>query len=293
MSKEEESRRGGNAAIIELTEYTDPYCTWCWGSEPILRRIRETYGNQIRIGFRMGGLVEDIGNFYDPSNRIGGPNWYKQVAAHWLDASQMHGMPVDEGVFYELKDEMRSTFPASIAYKAAEFQSVELAQRFLRRMREGAAAERRPIHRLDVQAELAEEVGLDRNQLLSDIENGKGKRAFLEDLREARSGGITGFPTFLIRNRVGEELIIYGYHGFEAFERAFQRLATDKLVPTHLEPTDENILGFIRRYGKVAPREVAEVFNIPGESARESLRRLKSEALVKEVKVGNGFFYMA
>ena len=22
--------------IIEITQYTDPYCTWCWGSEPII-----------------------------------------------------------------------------------------------------------------------------------------------------------------------------------------------------------------------------------------------------------------
>ena len=47
------------AHSIELIEFTDPYCTWCWGSEPILRRIQETYGEQVRLRFVMGGLTDD------------------------------------------------------------------------------------------------------------------------------------------------------------------------------------------------------------------------------------------
>ena len=52
--------------VINLVSFTDPYCTWCWGSEPILRKIEEVYGEQVSISFVMGGLVEDIRNFSDP-----------------------------------------------------------------------------------------------------------------------------------------------------------------------------------------------------------------------------------
>ncbi|MEI6386371.1 MAG: DsbA family protein, partial [Spirochaetota bacterium] len=51
---------------IELIEFTDPYCTWCWGSEPILRRIQETYGEQIKVRFVMGGLTDDAERVHDP-----------------------------------------------------------------------------------------------------------------------------------------------------------------------------------------------------------------------------------
>jgi len=44
---------------IEIVEFTDPYCTWCWGSEPVLRHAQEAYGDQLRVRFVMGGLVED------------------------------------------------------------------------------------------------------------------------------------------------------------------------------------------------------------------------------------------
>ncbi len=279
--------------IIELVEYTDPYCTWCWGSEPILRRIKEVYGGQVKIDYMMGGLVEDIDTFYDPSNRIGGQDWYKQVASHWLEASQRHGMPVDEQVFYDVKDEFRSTYPASIAFKAAEFQDGELAKKFLRRMREAAAAERMPIHRREVQAELAAEIGLDSKRLLEDIESGRAVDAFKRDVKDARSRGISGFPTFLIKNSSGEEVLLYGYQGFGSFEAAFRRLSKDTLNPAELEPSQENILSFIARYGKVAPREVSEVFDLPMPSVDMSLRQLVEGGDIVEKKVGNGAFYLA
>ena len=46
--------------IIEIIEFTDPACTWCWGSEPILRKLQYRYKEQIKILFVMGGL-ENIG----------------------------------------------------------------------------------------------------------------------------------------------------------------------------------------------------------------------------------------
>jgi hypothetical protein len=57
---------------IEITSYTDPYCTWCWGSEPILRKIQEVYGEQVHLRFVMGGLVEDMRQFSGPGAGIGG-----------------------------------------------------------------------------------------------------------------------------------------------------------------------------------------------------------------------------
>ena len=114
--------------LVEVVEYTDPYCTWCWGSEPILRKIQERYGEQVEITFKMGGLVADIGDFFDPLNLIVGEGIFEQVAALWEDASRRHGMPVDSRVFRDLVGEFRSTYPANIAYKAAQMQSQELAE---------------------------------------------------------------------------------------------------------------------------------------------------------------------
>ncbi len=57
--------------ILQITGFTDPYCTWCWGSEPILRKIREVYGAQVSIGFIMGGHAN--------LQRSGGRHWWRSV----------------------------------------------------------------------------------------------------------------------------------------------------------------------------------------------------------------------
>ncbi len=280
-----------NGWIIELTEFTDPYCTWCWASEPILRKIKEHYGDQVRIIFKMGGLVDDVDKFYDPSNNIGGEMMFDQVADHWEEASSRHGMPVDSSIFRDLKGKFRSTHPANIAYKAAQLLDKELADKFLRRLREAAAAERKEIHRTDVQVDLAKEVGLDPKRFLEAIETGRAKDNFLEELKEVRSQGITGFPTFKISNQIGEAIYLNGFKKFEMLENAFNRLNKNLLKKRAIPLTDENIIKFIRKYRKVATQEVAILFDISKKNANDYLINLERKNNIKSIKAGNDFFW--
>jgi len=144
---------------IEIVSYTDPYCTWCWGSEPALRHLQEAYGDQLTLRFVMGGLVEDSADFSDPMNGIGGPNWLQPIADHWVEASVRHGMPVEVAVF--VKTPFTSTWPSNIAYEAAKLQNRTLADRYLRRLREVAATEGAGLDQVELLATLAEETGLD------------------------------------------------------------------------------------------------------------------------------------
>ncbi len=281
-----------NGWIIELTEFTDPYCTWCWASEPILRKIKELYGDQVKITFKMGGLVDDIKTFSDPSNQIGGETMFDQIADHWEEASSIHGMPVEANIFRELKDKFRSTHPANIAYKAAQLQDKELADKFLRRLREAAAAESKEIHRTEVQLDLAKEVGLDPKKFLEAIESGHANDNFLEELKEVRSQGITGFPTFKISNQKGEATYLNGFRSFEVLESAFSRLSNGKeLKKREIPLNDENIINFIRKYRKVATQEVATLFGISKKNANDYLVLLEHKNHVKSIKAGNDFFW--
>ncbi len=169
---------------IEIIYYTDPYCTWCWGSEPILRRLEVVFGEQLRLRYNMGGLVENIDDFYDPTNDISS---MEQVAPHWLEASTSHGMPVDITVFNKYSGELRSTYPGGIAYKAAELIDEDLAVKYLRRLREAAAALALPIHRRETQLELAKEIGLDTDAFTAALDDGRAEAAFPADVDEAGS----------------------------------------------------------------------------------------------------------
>ncbi len=276
--------------VLEIVSFTDPYCTWCWGSEPILRKIQEVYGEQVSLSFVMGGLVEDIRKFSDPGAGIGGNQWYRQVAEHWADASRRHKMPVDEQVYFDIKDDVFSTYPACIAFEAAKLQSVEMGNRYLRRLREAAAAERLAIQHSDVQLKLAEEIGLDRQVFLETLQNGKAESAFRQDIQECQLRGVRGFPSFLLRG-FGEEVFLRGYAPYQTFERWFQELSGNQLNPKKLIAGYPQVLDFISRTGKVAPMEVACVYDMDFEEAQKLLKQMAKKGLVSEKKFGNGAFY--
>jgi putative protein-disulfide isomerase len=201
-------------------------------------------------------------------------------------------MPVDSSVFYEIKDSFISTYPANIAVKAAELQDRELAKKYLRRLREGAAAERLHIQLLEVQAQLAHEVGLDAERLMADIRSGRAEAEFLKDLKECRSMGITGFPTFLVTNlRNGRSALIHGYRRYSYFEGLLEELAGDMLRERKVTRDDETILYFIAHYGKVATQEVATLLDIDKSKALELLRKLKDEGRVSGKRAGNDYFW--
>jgi predicted DsbA family dithiol-disulfide isomerase len=279
-------------AIVEIVEFTDPYCTWCWGSEPILRKLKWVFGDQIRVSYKMGGLVKDIKEFYDPLNRIGGEFWYLQVANHWLEASSRHGMPVNTKQFSEYHQEFTSTWPANIATKAAEMQNKELAWKYLRRLREAAAAEARPIHRLEEQLKLAKEVGLDEKKMKEDIESSKAYEEFMKDIGECQKRGITGFPTFLIRRlKDNFETIRVGYMNYSEFKKILEKITNKELKEKKIELSKKEALNFIKHYEKVATQEIAVLFDISKNEAFSFLKSLESKDLIESQKAGNDYFW--
>jgi predicted DsbA family dithiol-disulfide isomerase len=279
-------------AIVEIVEFTDPYCTWCWGSEPILRKLKWVFGDQIRVSYKMGGLVKDIKEFYDPLNRIGGEFWYLQVANHWLEASSRHGMPVNTKQFSEYHQEFTSTWPANIATKAAELQNKELAWKYLRRLREAAAAEARPIHRLEEQLKLAKEVGLDEKKMKEDIESSKAYEEFMKDIGECQKRGITGFPTFLIRRlKDNFETIRVGYMNYSEFKKILEKITNKELKEKKIELSEKEALNFIKHYEKVATQEIAVLFDISKNEAFSFLKSLESKDLIESQKAGNDYFW--
>ncbi|WP_276259871.1 DsbA family oxidoreductase [Haloglomus litoreum] len=264
-----------------IVQLTDPMCTWCWGSEPIIRRVQTTLGEQVELNYVMGGLVEDFEEFYDPANDISSPG---DVAPHWLEASAQHGMPVDTEIFET--DPARSTYPASIAFTAARQQDPDLANRYLRRLREAYATEVRNVNRREEQISLAESVGLDVDAFTEALDDGTARTAFEEDLARTREAGVRAFPTYRIIGPAGGRQVA-GFTPYEDLVGTLLEMAPS-LEPTSPPPIQE----FIDEYGPVATREVAAVYQLDPGKARQVLQSLVDEGNVIEDTRGNGSFWM-
>jgi putative protein-disulfide isomerase len=277
--------------MIEIIEFTDPVCTWCWGSEPVLRKLETRFGEQIKISYIMGGLVKDITSFYDSYNDIGGDpdRSNMNIARHWVDASTRHGMPVRSEGFKLFSKEHPSTYPQNIAYKAAQRQGEALANKFLRRIREASAAEARQTNTTEVLLELASEAGLDIARFLDDFTHGSAQKAFEQDLAITAKYGARGFPSFLLK--YGEkEMLIRGYKRYEEFKALIGHLSGGELQERPVPADEGSILSFITRYGSVALIEIQMTFDLSNDELKAVIDSLLDKQLVQKREAGNGYF---
>jgi len=263
-----------------ITQYTDPMCTWCWGSEPVVRHLRATYGEQIQFEYVMGGLVEEFETFYDAANDISQPS---DVAPHWESASEVHGMPVDTLIFET--DPAESTYPASVAFVAARQQDRRDAQRYLRALREAYATEARNVSRREEQVALAERVGIDVTAFEQALDDGTAREQFESDLARTREAGVRAFPTYRVSGPEGERVAA----GFQSYDQL--RAALDAVAPSAAPADPPSVREFVGEFGPVATQEVAETCEIARGKAGQVLRSLHDEGAVGRDPRGNGVFW--
>jgi 2-polyprenyl-6-methoxyphenol hydroxylase-like FAD-dependent oxidoreductase/predicted DsbA family dithiol-disulfide isomerase len=203
---------------LEILYFTDPVCSTCWLVQPQLRKLALQYGDYFELKYYMGGLLPNWDNY---SRR--GIEKPSDAASYWQALSEEHQMPISSDVW--LNSPLSSSFPPSIALKAAQMQNKIKAYHFHRRIKELLFVESKNITEISLLLSTAEEVGLDKEKLSEDI----GKIAFVkfnEDLELASELNITVLPTFILTNELGEKVRIEGYQEFETMEEAILKLNT-------------------------------------------------------------------
>ena len=197
---------------IEVLYFTDPICSTCWTFQPELRRFKNTYADKIDFRYVMGGLLPSWKEF-----DRGGIRNPEDVYHHWKEVSEKSGVPIHPEVW--LTDPLHSSYPASIAYKAAELQDPEKAVIFLRRLQELVFLERTNIARVEILHRLAMSVGLDDSLFLEDIK-GRAIGQFLKDLSLIRDQSIRMLPTLIFKKDDSAWIRMNGPQSFEAMEHA-------------------------------------------------------------------------
>lgn len=278
---------------VTITNFTDPVCTWCWGSEPVLRTLETHFPGQIALRYVMGGLVENVNHFRDASNDIGSSSMAEtnqQIVKHWLEAAQRHGMPVEGKNFALFSQDYPSTYPQNIAYKAAQQSDPEKADLFLRRMREATAVEAQVTGREDVLISLAAEVGLNIPLFIASLKDGSAEQAFLRDLELTRSLGVRGFPTFMVAYG-DKQIMLRGYNTYPAFAAVITALSSGQLQPVPPKKTAKALLALLEKHPRLAMEEIRMAYDFDElQEARAWVAQLADENQLVITPAGNGEF---
>jgi len=267
----------GQEPLVEVVHFADPWCWWSWGLEPVISRLKEVYGDQITVSYRMGGITHDVDEWRKEYEVV-----EDDALRAWIsESSELTGMPTDKN--YILKSGMRSTWPACIAFKAAQLQGEELAERFLRRLMEVINLEAKNGSEEQVYLRVAKEVGLDADKLRKDAKSHKVHELFEKDMDEMS----VSFLTLLYRNpRTGRSLPIGNVFESRHHEEALEKVAGRELVRN--VPVD--MLGYFERHANDAifPKEISEVFGITPYEAEARIKTLVAGGLVEEKKFAVG-----
>ncbi len=251
---------------IIITNFTDPVCCWCWGTEPVFRALETRFPGSVEVRYVMGGLVRDITDFEDPANGIGGDISLinGQVGSHWLESSQVHRMPIMVDGLSLFSPEYGSTYPLNVAYKAAHIASPKLAGRFLRRLREASLTEAKQTNRQEVLDALAREVGIDMPAFEQAIKDGSALRAFRTDLGLGRALGVSGFPTSLVKTAQARQTMMLGFNTYKDFVRVISQLTDGELKPMASPPDEDVLMWLLNTHGSLAREEVFQAFDFDG-----------------------------
>jgi putative protein-disulfide isomerase len=261
---------------VHILYFTDPICSSCWGIEPQLRKLQLEYGDYFEIDYRMGGLLPgwDLYGGSDVSKPA-------DVAPHWEEVSPHYDMPIDGDVW--LEDPLSSSFPPSIAFKAAQLQGKDQALRFLRKIKEMVFLEKKNIAKWEHLHQAALETGLDPLRLKQDYA-GKGKDLFEADLELARQLGVRGFPSIFFTDADNNRSLVYGFRPYEQYEQALLKLFPQALK----QVVDTSYEALFAHFPTLTTREFAVLSNTGSQEAEALLNSLHEKGLLGKFTIKNG-----
>ena len=272
-----DSVHSNSSKKIKLIYFTDPICSSCWAIEPQLKKLKLEFGEHIVFDYHMGGLLPS----WDIYNS-GGISKPSDVASHWDEVSSYYQMPIVGDVW--LQDPLSSSYPPSIAFKAAQLQDEKKAAIFLRILREKVFVEKKNITKESEIKEAADQSGLVAEKILEDMK-AVALDNFQKDLQLAAKMGVRGFPTIYILGENGQMELIYGSRPYDTYVQAIQK-SFPEIRRNEVTLNDFEVLG---NYDSYTQKECAEILGISFEKAKFILDEwLKKNPISERIDTRNG-----
>lgn len=172
-----------------LIYFADPMCSWCYGFSPVIEEIRKAFGRALPVRVVMGGLRPGTEEpMTDAAKR--------EVVGHWRHVHEATGLPFDEHAL-DREGFRYDTDPGARAVVVARREGEEMAARYLARAQRAFYAEGRDLTSGEVLADLAEELGLDREAFLAQWSSEAARQETWRDYAISQRAGVTAFPTLV------------------------------------------------------------------------------------------------
>jgi len=239
----------------QIVIHSDPWDSIGWGIYPVRLQLKEEYGDQVQFDDRLVPIRE----FNSP----------EEMEQHWNKWAPRHGMPVNTEVW--INDPPESTELANRAFKAARQQSIPRAKQFMRRLKMATNVEGTNIEDRETVFDLAENVGLDTDQLDEDW----------DDVHVRTTVREIGTPKTTIHVD-GETITQPGLVTANDLKTPLKRAGLEADEPQPLK-------SFVDEHEPVAMKEVRQVYDYNKE---EALTELQTTEGIEPVEYGETIFWV-
>lgn len=278
---------------LEISHFTDPLCFWCYAMEPETRKIRVLLEDQLEYRIVMGVLSADVRDIigYDEDAAVRYELYRATMANYFRDVGLKVGMPLSLDNMLARGPEDLVSLPLSLAYCAMRMIDEDIAEAYLRRMRECVYAEGRSLSSAEKQVELAREFPIDAEQFRKNLESTEAADILQQGVDKCRLFGIAAFPT-LIMHWGEKHLAVQGYYDFDALKQAINQVTDGEINLSDAEFSTHALEAYVDRFGKVAAREIQTMFSLNESQLANAMMDLVSTGRYKTQSCGSSYFVM-
>jgi len=190
-----------------LWYFADPMCSWCWGFSPIITRIKETFGEQIKISLNLGGLRPGTTSAITTELR-------DEILHHWHEVHRLSGQPfqfdnaMPDGFVYD-------TEPASRAVLSFGKLQPENTLHYFSAIQSAFYTEGLNVTQEDVLTKLASQFSVDTQAFQTHFVAEELRAQTWEHFKRSRQANVQGFPTLIWQKAKTIETICRGYLPWE------------------------------------------------------------------------------
>lgn len=171
-----------------LYYFHDPMCSWCWGYNPVWKKVQQLLPNTIQVEFILGGLAPD-------SDTPMPEALANSIQSYWKRIESELGTQFNYA-FWTKCTPKRSTYPACRAVLAAKKQHKQ--QAMIQRIQEAYYLQAKNPSEKSVLVELAGDIGLDSTIFANDIDSSEVEHELQSQIQFARQSPIQGFPSLVL-----------------------------------------------------------------------------------------------
>jgi putative protein-disulfide isomerase len=210
---------------MNLIYFADPMCSWCYGFGKSLSAVLADPRDAapLQLALVMGGLRP-----YTTEPLAEGRA--DEIFAHWKHVHDASGLPFATAPSTALHEPgfVYDTEPASRATIAVRTHWPQHVWRYFRAVQHAFYAEGKNVTRPEVLAEVAEAVGLPRDNFAVAFASQEMRDAAQSDFSQTQSFGIRGFPALVAEIGGALHLVANGYLPEEALRERLSALSATR-----------------------------------------------------------------